>query len=92
GSRDGDEVVQLYLKSPDSRPENPVRQLKGFRRIFIKKGENQTVSFTLTRNDLSYWTKENKFIVEPGEYEIQIGASSADIRQKTGFTIKRQGS
>jgi beta-glucosidase len=92
GSRDGDEVVQLYLKSPDSRPENPVRQLKGFRRIFIKKGESQTVSFTLTRNDLSYWTKENKFIVEPGEYEIQIGASSADIRQKTGFTIKRQGS
>jgi beta-glucosidase len=82
GKYDGDEIVQLYLKSPGSRAENPVHQLKGFKRIHLKKGENETVRFELDRESLSYWNHDNNCVVEPGEYELQIGASSADIRQR----------
>ncbi|MDR1746548.1 MAG: glycoside hydrolase family 3 C-terminal domain-containing protein [Tannerella sp.] len=88
GRMDGDEVVQLYLKSPATRAENPVRQLKGFRRVGIKKGETAQLSFTLDRDALSYWNSDNRYVVEPGEYEIQIGASSADIRQTAKFMVK----
>jgi beta-glucosidase len=88
GTRDGDEVVQLYLKSPSSGEVRPVRQLKGFRRIRLGKGEMQTVRFDLDRNALSYWNKDNLFVVDSGVYEVQVGASSADIRQKESFSIK----
>jgi len=87
GSYDSDEVVQLYLKSPDARAENPLRQLKGFKRIHLSKGDKQTVSFILDRESLAYYNAENRFVVESGTYEVQIGASSADIKLSTHFII-----
>lgn len=88
GRYDGDEVVQLYLKKLDPEETRPIKQLKGFRRIHLQKNESKEVMFTLDRNSLSYWNRENDFVVESGMYEIQIGASSSDIRQRIQFSIK----
>ena len=88
GRYDGDEVVQLYLKKLDPEETRPIKQLKGFRRIHLQKNESKEVMFTLDRNSLSYWNRENDFVVESGMYEIQIGASSSDIRQRVQFSIK----
>jgi beta-glucosidase len=88
GRCDGDEVVQLYLKNVNPKEVRPIRELRNFQRIHLKKGETQTVKFALDRNALSYWTSDNHFVIDPGEYEIQIGASSADIRQTVRFTVK----
>jgi beta-glucosidase len=90
GRYDGDEVVQLYLKELNPKEVRPIRELRNFQRIHLKKGETQTVRFSLDRNALSYWTSDNNFVVDPGEYEIQIGASSADIRRAIRFTVKEE--
>jgi beta-glucosidase len=83
GGRDGDEVVQLYARDVESSVKQPKKQLKGFKRINVKAGDTQTVSFRLSIPDLGFWDEKNgKFVVEPGKYEIQIGASSSDIRLK----------
>ncbi|MDR0509537.1 MAG: glycoside hydrolase family 3 C-terminal domain-containing protein [Rikenellaceae bacterium] len=88
GQYDGDEVVQLYLREPQGDKERPVHQLKGFRRIHLKRGEKQAVTFELDREALSYWDADNHFVVRPGTYEIRIGASSADIRRRLEFRIE----
>ncbi|MDR1594492.1 MAG: glycoside hydrolase family 3 C-terminal domain-containing protein [Prevotellaceae bacterium] len=87
GRYDGDEVVQLYLREPKTGEARPLRQLKGLQRIHLKKNESKSVSFELDREALSYWNSDNNFVVETGTYEIQIGASSADIRQTTEVKI-----
>jgi beta-glucosidase len=89
GRLDGDEVVQLYVAFPGSKVERPIKQLKGFNRIFIPNGEKRTVNFTLTSEDLSYWsTKEKRFVVEPGTVKFMLGASSEDIREEAFLKIK----
>jgi len=87
GKYDGDEVVQLYLQQKSTTVKLPQKQLKAFKRISLKKGETQTVCFTLSRNDLSFWNEKNNFVLESGEYHIQIGASSDDIRKEASFNI-----
>jgi beta-glucosidase len=87
GRYDGDEVVQLYIKMPETKEIKPLRQLKGIQRIYLEKNETKSVTFELDREALSYWNKDNHFVVETGTYEIQIGASSADIRQKIELTL-----
>jgi beta-glucosidase len=88
GTRDGDEVVQLYLKRKSSSLAVPLKELKAFKRISLKKGEVQAVRFALGRDDLAIWNEKNEFVVEPGEYNLQIGASSADVRVEKGFIIR----
>ena len=68
----------------------PQKQLKAFQRITLKQGESKMVSFQLSRKDLSFWNEKNEFVMEPGEIQIQIGASSDDIRQKIQFKIINQ--
>ena len=87
GKYDGDEVVQLYLQQKLDSVKLPRRQLKSFRRIGLKKGEMQTVHFQLSRKDLSVWNEKNEFVLESGEYHIQIGASSDDVRQEVSFKV-----
>ncbi|HAH22386.1 MAG TPA: beta-glucosidase [Prolixibacteraceae bacterium] len=87
GRYDGDEVVQLYVQQKVASLKLPQKQLKSFKRIHLKKGETQTVHFTLSRNDLSIWNEKNEFVLEPGEVHLQIGASSDDIRQEVSFRI-----
>ncbi len=76
------------MRKIDSEEIRPVKQLKGFQRVSLQKNESKTVEFKLDRNAMSYWNKENNFVVEPGVYEVQVGASSADIRQSVQFTVR----
>jgi len=82
GDRDGDEVVQLYVRDPESRIAMPIRTLRGFERISLKRGEAREVGFRLTpAKDFAYYDAEKKaYAVEPGDFEVQLGASSQDIR------------
>ncbi|MGH9163053.1 MAG: fibronectin type III-like domain-contianing protein [Vicinamibacteraceae bacterium] len=75
-------MVQLYVRALDPRFEAPLKQLRGFDRISLEPGQRRQVRFTLTPSkDLSQYDAERQaFIAQPGEYEIQIGASSQDVR------------
>lgn len=89
GKRDGDEVVQLYVSYSDSKIERPLKQLKGFKRVFIKTGETRTIDIRLKAEDLAYWNvAKHAFIVEPGVIKLMIGSSSSDIRAVTMIKVK----
>jgi beta-glucosidase len=89
GDYKGDEVVQVYIHDLKASVKVPIRQLKRFKRITLKPGEQKTVSFNLLTSELSFYDiKSNDFIVEPGEFEIQIGSSSEDIRLRKTFLVK----
>ncbi len=83
GRRDGDEIVQLYVHCAESKVERPILQLAHFERVHLKAGETRTISLEVahTHQALQYWD-ENKydFVIEPGDVDLMIGASSADIR------------
>jgi beta-glucosidase len=90
GSRAGAEVVELYMHDGHSKIDRPVRELKGFRRVELKPGEEQTVRFTLDRAALSYWSPGKKaWVAEPGRFDIQVGASSRDIRLRGTLELAR---
>jgi len=81
GSRAGDEVVQLYVRYPDSAVARPVKELKGFARITLQPGETKTVQLPLKADELRYWDAEtDQWVLEGKPVQIQVGASSADIR------------
>jgi len=87
GTRDGDEVVQLYVSYPGSALARPQKQLRGFQRIHLAAGAKQTVSLPLRGDALTYWDEANRrFALESGMVSIQVGASSGDIRQ-TGMLM-----
>lgn len=86
GNYDGDEVVQLYIDDKYSSVTTPKKTLKGFKRLFIKKGETQHVEFTLTADELSLWNREMKRVVEPGDFEVMVGGNSTDL-QKLNFKV-----
>jgi len=78
GQMDGDEIVQLYIRDNYSSVTRPVKELKAYKRISLKKGETKTVSFELPYNDLGFYNREMKYVVEPGEFTIMAGGSSND--------------
>ncbi len=88
GTRDGEEVVQLYLHDQVASTVQPLMQLRAFSRVSLKKGETATVSFPLTAADFQIIGTDYKPIVEPGDWDLMIGSSSADIRLTTILTIK----
>jgi len=75
---DGDEIVQLYIRDLVSTVTRPVKELKDFRRISLKKGETKKVVFTITSDKLQYYGSDMKRVIEPGEFEVQVGRSSVD--------------
>lgn len=87
GSRDGDEVVQLYIRDPIASLTRPVKELKGFQRVHVKAKESVTLTFSLAVNQLGFYDQEMRYIVEPGKIELMLGSSSADIRLNGEFTI-----
>jgi beta-glucosidase len=88
GTRAGAEVVQLYVHDGHSKIDRPAHELKGFRRVELNPGDSKTVLFTLDRAALSYWSPEKKdWVAEPGTFEIQVGASSRDIRLKAPLEL-----
>ncbi len=80
GNQAGSEVVQLYLRDKISSVVRPVKELKGFTRVWLEPGESARVSFTLTQDELKMLDKDLDWVVEPGEFNIMIGSSSEDIR------------
>ena len=81
GKYDGDEVAQVYVKLPEYEGKAPLKELKGFRRVFLKKGESKTVTIPVRREDLRYWSEEKEcFIFPEGLPKVFVGSSSADIR------------
>ncbi len=84
GSVAGDEVVQLYLRDLLASVTRPVIELRGFRRVALRAGESKQVSFDLGFEELSMLDAQLKRVVEPGDFKIMIGSSSADIRLR-GF-------
>ena len=82
GKRDGDEVVQLYVHDRAATVVQPQIQLRAFEKVSLKAGESKKVEFTLGFDELSLINADMKRVVEPGEFDIMVGASSADIRQR----------
>jgi len=88
GSRDGDEVVQCYVHAPNGGVPMAIRQLWGFQRVTVPKGGAKSVSITLDSSNFGHWDTASKtFKITPGLYEVQIGASSSDIRSTLPLTI-----
>jgi len=88
GTRTGAEVVQLYIHDGHSKIDRPEHELKGFQRVELKPGEEKKATFLLGRQDLSYWSSEKKaWIADPGTFEVQVGASSRDIRLRAPLKL-----
>lgn len=82
GNHDGYETVQLYLRDIYAEIARPVKELKGFDRIFLKKGESREVKFVLTEDDLKFYNSGLQYIYEPGEFDVMIGTNSRDVQTK----------
>lgn len=91
GSWDGDEIVQVYLKTPDTATKRPIKRLKGFNRVTIPAGQTRTVSINIDCADLWYWDEDQNHITfDQGKYIFEIGASSRDIRGTVEAELKGQ--
>jgi beta-glucosidase len=81
GSRDADEVVQLYIRDLQASISRPVKELKGFQRIHLKAGESREATFTVTRRELLFYDAEGNEMFEPGEFHVMTGPNSRDVSQ-----------
>ena len=87
GNYDGAEVVQLYIRDMVGSVTRPVKELKGFQKVFLKKGETRTVEFTLTEKDLRFYNSDLKFVSEPGDFKVFVGTNSANTLEAS-FVLK----
>lgn len=88
GDVDGDEVVQLYLTDLKASVARPQKQLRAFRRVHIPAGASEAVSFTLDKSAFALYDKDMRQVVEPGDFRIAVGASSADIRGELVISVR----
>jgi beta-glucosidase len=87
GKRDGEEIVQLYLRDKVGSIVRPVIELKDFVKIALKAGESKSVTFTIDKEKLSFFNQNLQWDAEPGEFDLMIGASCRDIRLKSNFRL-----
>ncbi|MCF0181976.1 MAG: beta-glucosidase BglX [Muribaculaceae bacterium] len=87
GNYDADEIVQLYIHDPVARVSRPVKELKGFKRISLKKGESKTVEFVITTDLLKYYDSDLNYGCDAGEFEVMVGPNSHDVKMQK-FTLK----
>ena len=87
GSYDGEEVVQMYLHDKVASITPAVKELKGFQKIFLKKGESKQVVFNINHSDLMFYNKDLELVAEPGEFEAMIGSNSRDVKA-VSFELK----
>jgi beta-glucosidase len=83
GRRAGDEVVQLYIRDVVATMTRPVKELKGFQRVSLQPGEKRRVEFVLGPEQLGFWNREMRYVVEPGEFRVMVGANSVDVLEAT---------
>jgi beta-glucosidase len=90
GTRSGDEVVQMYVEHVGSSVERPIRELRGYRRLTLAPGETRAVQLPLPIASLAYWdTAGHRWVVEPDEVRIRVGASSADSRLDRTIRVRQ---
>jgi len=89
GQYNGDEVAQLYVRDEVSSVVSPVKQLKAFQRIYLKTGEEKTIHFTLTKNDLKLMDSQMKWITEKGKFTLLVGSSSENIQLQSAFSLQK---
>lgn len=87
GNYDADEIVQMYVRDLVGSVSRPVKELKGFERVNLKRGETKTVTFTITPEDLKFYNQALEYKNEPGEFEVMVGPNSRDL-QKLSFTLQ----
>ncbi|MFD2245367.1 beta-glucosidase BglX [Pontibacter ruber] len=87
GNYDGEEVVQLYVQDVVGSITRPVKELKGFQKIALKKGESKTVTFRISADDLKFYNNELQYVNEPGEYRVYVGTNSRDV-QAASFRLQ----
>jgi len=87
GKFDGAEVAQLYICDMVGSITRPVKELKGFQKVFLKVGESRIIHFTITPNDLAFYNSELQFKSEPGDFEVFVGTNSAVTKEST-FTLE----
>lgn len=87
GSRDGDEIVQLYIQDEVGSVTRPVKELKGFQKVFLKAGEKKSIEFTVKPEHLSFYNLEMKKVVEPGTFKVFVGTNSVDVMEAE-FNVK----
>lgn len=89
GDYDGVEIVQLYIRDPQASVSRPVKELKDFKRVDLKKGEQKDVEFTITPDKLKFYNYNLEYVLEPGAFDLMIGANSSDkALKKTTFEVK----
>ena len=89
GGMDGDEVAQLYIHDVRSSVDRPYKELKGFKRVSLKKGESKTVSLRIDKSALSFYdVKSKSWVAEPGKFDVLVGSSSKDIKLKGSFVLR----
>lgn len=89
GKYAGEEIVQLYLRDKVGSVVRPVKELKDFKKIMLQPGEKKTVTFSINRDKLSFYNAQLQWVAEPGEFEVMIGASSADIKAVQNLQLVR---
>lgn len=90
GKRAGDEVAQLYVHEVKPVVKRPAKELRGFQRVSLAPGEERTITFTVPASKLAYWNEtKHAFVVNPGAFDILVGASSDDIRLKDQIEVSR---
>ncbi len=87
GELRGDEVAQLYIRATVASVSRPVKELKGFRRITLEPGERRKITFTLHMDQVAFYDRDMRLVVEPGLYEVMVGSSSEDIRLTGKFEV-----
>ncbi|BES61115.1 glycoside hydrolase family 3 C-terminal domain-containing protein [Dysgonomonas capnocytophagoides] len=89
GARDGAEIVQLYISDLKSSLPRPLKELKGFEKVYLKAGEEKEVTMSIDKSALSFFdAAKHEWVAENGDFEALIGASSSDIKSKVKFTLK----
>ena len=89
GDREGAEVAQLYVSDPVCSVMRPVKELKGFKKVFLKPGESRRITLDIPVSSLAFYSEaQSQFVVEPGEFILQLGASTSDIKQKISVEVK----
>ncbi len=89
GDREGAEVAQLYVSDPVCSVMRPVKELKGFKKVFLKPGESRRITLDIPVSSLAFYSEaQSQFVVEPGEFILQLGASASDIKQKISVEVK----
>ena len=89
GDREGAEVAQLYVSDPVCSVMRPVKELKGFKKVFLKPGESRRITLDIPVSSLAFYSvAQSQFVVEPGEFILQLGASASDIKQRISVEVK----